>query len=253
MDESATVVPIPVLEKQLSEEPPALADVTNADTRDVPAISVTKPPAPQPVNLPSANDVVPLPSPPDSNRSSVDVDLEAGRGVRRPVNAGIIASKPTATPPDAVLFNNDISPAEQSPTGEEDTDLLPDAAPLEAVLSSSSSIELELEPVSQTVVDVAEPSTSLSPPEEDVPTDSTIRLVNGGSSSGVDSTPFDDAVSDIPVVAVADSSEPSPKKEETHDRAKSSSLSSFKRLGVHFTSGKRKKDSVTGNSVKETL
>lgn len=41
----------------------------------VPAISVTKPPAPLPVALPTPHDIAPLPSPPES-----DDDLEAGRG-----------------------------------------------------------------------------------------------------------------------------------------------------------------------------
>lgn len=248
-------MPIPVFEQQISEESSALADVTNTNTRDVPAISVTKPPAPQPVDLPSVNDVVSLPSPPDSKRSSVDVDLEAGRGVRRPVNDDVITSKPAlrkVTPPKAV-FLNEISSVEFSPTDEEDTNLLAAAAPLEAVPSTSSSAEPELVLVSQTTVDVAESSTSLSPPEEDVPAETTIRLVGGGPSSDVDSPSLADAVSDVPVTAVAEPNESAPQKEETHVKTKTSSLSSFKRLSAHLTSGKRKKDSVAGNSVKEAL
>ncbi|KAH0830342.1 hypothetical protein J3R83DRAFT_1734 [Lanmaoa asiatica] len=260
LDESATVVPIPVFGKQLSEEPSALPDVTNAiNPRDVPAISVTKPPAPQPVNLPSVNDVVSLPSPPDSNRSSVDVDLEAGRGVRRPVSDDVISGKPSVrkgSPPKAVP-HNDISLVEQSPTGDEDTDLLADVTPLEVVLSRSASIEPELALIPQIAVDVAESRASLSSPEEDIPADTTIRLVGGGSSSGVDSTPLDGAeevaISDVAAAAVAESGESFPKKEQTHDKTKSSSLSSFKRLSAHLASGKRKKDTVSSNSVKEAL
>jgi len=242
------VVPIPVFGKQFSEEPSALADVTNTNACDIPAISVTKPPAPQPLNLPSVNDVVP--SPPDSNRSSADVDLEAGRGVRRPVNDNVITSRPSVqkvAPRDAVS-NDDISPAEPSPTGEENTDLL---SPLDAALIPSLSIKLE----QAAADDVAEPRIALSPAREDVPAESTVRLVGGGSSSGVDSTPLDDAeevvISDI--LVVAESSESSSKKEQVRDKTKSSSLSSFKRLSAHLTSGKRKKDSVSRNSVKEAL
>ena len=245
------MVPIPVFGKQLSEEPSALADVANINTRDVPAISVTKPPAPQPVNLPSVTDVVPLPSPPDSNRSSVDVDLEAGRGVRRPVNDNIVTSRPPVskvTPPVAAS-NDDISPVEPSPTGEEDTDLLADATPL--------SPSLPVEPERAAAVNVAESSTALSSAEEDVLADTTIRLVGGGPSFGVDLTALDAAeeviVSDISVAVVAESSESSSKKEHTHDKTKSSGLSSFKRLSAHLASGKRKKDSVGSNSVKEVL
>ncbi|KAG8217270.1 hypothetical protein J3R82DRAFT_5363 [Butyriboletus roseoflavus] len=259
LDEPATVVPIPVFGEQLSEESSTLADVTNANTRDVPVISVVKPPAPQPVNLPSVNDVVPLPSPPDSNRSSVDVDLEAGHGVRRPVNDDLISSKPSVrkiTPPEA-MSHIDISSVQTSPTGEEDTDLLADAAPLETVPSPSSTVDPELALISQVTVGVAEPSTSLSLSEEDVPADTTIRLVGGGSSSGVDSTPLDDTeeavVSGVTVPIVADSSESSFKKEQTHDKTKSSSLSSLKRLSAHLTGGRRKKDTVSNNSVKEAL
>lgn len=241
------MVPIPVFGKQLSEEPSVLADV------GIPAISVTKPPAPQPLNLPSVNDVVPIASPPDSNRPSVDLDLEAGRGLRRPVNDNVITSRPSVqkvTPPSAASSDN-ISPAEPSPTGEEDTDLLADAAPLEAAFSPSLSVKLERSAAD----DVAEPRTTLSLAQEDVLAESTIRLVGGGSSSGVDSIPLDDAeeavISDISVVA--ESSESSSKKEQVRDKTKSSSLSSFKRLSAHLTSGKRKKDSVSSNSVKEAL
>lgn len=249
------MVPIPVFGKQISEEPSSLADDIKVNTHDVPAISVTKPPPPQPVNLPSVNDVVPLPSPPDSNRSSVDVDLEAGRGVRRPVNDDVITSKPPVrkvTPPS----HGDVSPLEPSPVGEEETDLLADAAPLD-VLSPSPSVEPGLAPISQAVVNVTEPSASLPPTEEDLLSDTTVRLVGGGSSSGVDSTGLDDAegavVSDVPVAVVTKSSETSPKKEQTHDNTKSSSLSSFKRLSAHLASGRRKKDSISSNSVKEAL
>lgn len=249
------MVPIPVFGKQLSEEPPALADVTNTNTRDVPAISVTKPPAPQPVNLPSVNDVVPLPSPPDSNRSSIDVDLEAGRGVRRPVNDHVVTSRPSVrrVSPPVAASNDEISPIEPSPTGEEDTDLLADAAPLEAVLSPS----LPVEPERVAAIDVAESSTALSSAAEDVLADTTIRLVGGGPSFGVDLTPPDAAeesvVSDISVAVVAESGESSSKEEQTHDKTKSSSRSPFKRLSAHLTGGKRKKDSVGSNSVKEVL
>ncbi|KAF8558521.1 hypothetical protein OG21DRAFT_1504266 [Imleria badia] len=242
LDESAAVVPIPVFGKELSEEP-------SAPTRDVPAISVSKPPAPQPVNLPSVNDVVPLPSPPDSNRSSVDVDLEAGRGVRRLVNDNVITSKSSVlkvTPLDAT--SND-DPVESSPTGEEDTDLLADAAPLEAALSPSLSITPERAPT----VDATESSTALLPVEAGLPAETTIRLVGSASSSGVGSTLLDGAeeavFSDVPIAVVAELTGSSSK----HDKTKSSSLSSFKRLSAHLASGRRKKDSASSTSVKEAL
>jgi hypothetical protein len=44
----------------------------------LPAISITKPPAPLPVGLPTPQDIAPLPSPPESLH--FDDDLEAGRG-----------------------------------------------------------------------------------------------------------------------------------------------------------------------------
>ncbi|KAG9318208.1 hypothetical protein JVU11DRAFT_288 [Chiua virens] len=213
LDESAAVVQIPVFGKQLEEEPTAFGDVTNTDTRSVPAVSVTNPPAPQPVILPSVIDVVSLPSPPDSNRSSVDVDLEAGRGVRRLVDDVIITSKPVrkVTPPNPVLHNT-ISPPEVSPTGEEDTDLLADAALLGSVRSSPLPIQSESTLISQAVTDVAEPSTSIT---EDILPDTTIRLVCGSSSSSADLTTFDDA-EDVAVeipTTITESTRSSPKEE----------------------------------------
>ena len=247
VNESAAIVPIPVFGQQVSEEPAALADDTKTHTPDVPPILVSKPPAPQPVNLPSADDVVPLPSPPDSKQSSIDVDLEAGRGVRRPVDDDLVATKlpvRKVTPPE-VMSRDDV---DLSPTGEEDTDLLAQPSLLEAVLTPPDIPDLE--PIPQ-AADTIEPSTSLPPAEE-----TTVRLV-GGSSSGADSTTFDNTeeavISDVAAVAVTKPSESPPKKEQPHGTTKSSSLSSFKRLSIHFTGGKRKKDSVSSSSVKETL
>lgn len=55
------------------------ATITPTDLpKNLPAISITKPPAPLPVGLPTPQDIVPLPSPPDSLH--FDDDLEAGRG-----------------------------------------------------------------------------------------------------------------------------------------------------------------------------
>ena len=71
-------VPIPVLaEVEDAEAPPtALGSVTNTPSRPpLPTISITKPPAPLPVSLPTPFDLETLPSRP---LSSFDTDLEAG-------------------------------------------------------------------------------------------------------------------------------------------------------------------------------
>jgi hypothetical protein len=141
------VVPIPVFVDHLSEEPSALADITNVTSHPtVPAISVTKPPAPLPVDLP---DVASLPSPPDSQRSSVDVDLEAGRGVgmQQLPDDDIVIGKSPAQPLTPVTRSveariTDVSLVDDAiashPVAEEVTDLLADSIPLEAVPPSLS-------------------------------------------------------------------------------------------------------------------
>ncbi|KIJ17142.1 hypothetical protein PAXINDRAFT_130732 [Paxillus involutus ATCC 200175] len=263
LDESPAVVPIPVFVDHLSEEPSALADITNVTSHPtVPAISVTKPPAPLPVDLP---DVASLPSPPDSQRSSVDVDLEAGRGVgmQQLPDDDIVIGKSPAQPLTPVTRSveariTDVSLVDDAiasyPAVEEVTDLLADSIPLEAVppITLSTPTKPEPEPTSQETAEPGEPSLPSQPSEEGVLTQ-TVRLVGGGGSSGAeDLTPAvedteDVVVAEVPPVTSAESNGSPPKKGKTHDKGKSTSLSSLKRFSANLAGGKRKKDTVSNN------
>lgn len=80
---------------------PALGNVTNTGARkpppNLPTISITKPPAPMPVSLPTPRDIVALPSPPDSNHS-FDQDLESGRrGARSRDQSADFVSPPSSS------------------------------------------------------------------------------------------------------------------------------------------------------------
>ncbi|KIK81351.1 hypothetical protein PAXRUDRAFT_93275, partial [Paxillus rubicundulus Ve08.2h10] len=192
-DESAVVVPIPVFVDQISEEPSALADITNVTSRPtVPAISVTKPPTPLPVDLPGATDVASLPSPPDSNRSSVDVDLEAGHGVKLQhlPDDDIATGKSPAQPLTQVARSLEVRIADISlvddatvshPVAEEVPDLLADSTPLEAVpaINLSTPTKPGPEPTSQGTAELGE-SNFTSQPYEDGPLTQSVRLVGGG-------------------------------------------------------------------------
>lgn len=84
--------------------PTALSNVTNAEPRlPLPTISVTKPPVPLPVDLPTPHDIVTLPSPPDSIHSSFEDDLEAGHGagmreVSREQETVLVSSRRSTNP-----------------------------------------------------------------------------------------------------------------------------------------------------------
>ncbi|KAG2752088.1 hypothetical protein P692DRAFT_20799141 [Suillus brevipes Sb2] len=258
--DSDAIVPIPVFtDLKLTEEP---ADVIPQPP--VPAISITKPPAPLPVDLPTVNDVVSLPSPPDSQRSSNE-DLEAGRGLgMRTIPTDVVIAKvpPRPSPPtkvetfvDQVISTADDVHIETPPPSVENvTDLLADSAPamdavpLQPLTPTNAVVELEASGSSDDIV-------TSRPSQEDAQEPSTtIRLVGGGGASGiVDTNLADDAVSDpaANVISVA-SSQPGgspPKKDKIHEKSKSS-LSSLKKI-ANIGEGKRKKDS--SSSIKETI
>ncbi|KAG1836641.1 hypothetical protein DFJ58DRAFT_690790 [Suillus subalutaceus] len=260
LTDSDAIVPIPVFtDLKPTEEP---TDVIPQPP--VPAISITKPPAPLPVDLPTPNDVVSLPSPPDSLRSSNE-DLEAGRGLGMraiPTDVAIIKVPPRHSPPAKVetLVEQVISTADSvhietpPPSVENVTDLLADSAPaMDAVPlepSTPTNVVIELEAPGS-----SEPIVTSRPSQEDAQEISTtIRLIGGGGSSGiVDTNPTDDAVSDpaANVMSVTSSGQGSspPKKEKIHEKSKSS-LSSLKKI-ANIGEGKRKKDS--SSSMKETI
>ncbi|KAG2120038.1 hypothetical protein DEU56DRAFT_836068 [Suillus clintonianus] len=257
--DSDAVVPIPVFtDLKLTEE---TTDIIPQPP--VPVISITKPPAPLPVGLPTANDVVSLPSPPDSQRSSNE-DLEAGRGPGMraiPEDVVIVKVPPRHSPRAKVetLVGQVISTAddvhiETPPSSVESvTDLLADSAP------AMDAVPLQPSTPTIAVVEIeasgsSEPVPTLRPSQEDTQEPSTtIRLVGGGGSSGiVDTKPADD-VSDpaadvISVISSGTGGSPS-KKDKIHEKSKSS-ISSLKKI-VNIGEGKRKKDS--SSSIKETI
>ncbi|KAH8116913.1 hypothetical protein DFH11DRAFT_1578152 [Phellopilus nigrolimitatus] len=141
---SSAEVPIPVLgdrdESNLATPTAALTNVTNRMATDsptekaLPTISVTKPPAPLPVNLPSPQDFQ-SPSPTDSRGTSFDeTDLESGRQlsldeVEHPLSGATVSVKSSSpTTPTARRPNESIStvkeatlvqiPLDDSPSGE---------------------------------------------------------------------------------------------------------------------------------------
>jgi hypothetical protein len=105
---SSAEVPIPVLAESSDAEPSnATTSVNGASTSNttpVPIISVTKPPAPRPVDLPSPGDFH-SPSPTDSRATSFDADLEQGRKlsldeVEHPLSgASVVVKPPSPTTP----------------------------------------------------------------------------------------------------------------------------------------------------------
>ena len=83
--ESGAEVPIPVIAENEPIVPPPKASSSHASrpsqanhVQTIPTISISKPPAPRPVDLPTENDIS---SPPESIHSVHDDDLEAGRGL----------------------------------------------------------------------------------------------------------------------------------------------------------------------------
>lgn len=123
-------VPIPVLASPEGESTPTAAltnytkripDIPDSEniTPTVPTISVTKPPAPKPVNLPSLNDFS-SPSPTDSRATSFDADLEQGGKlsldeVEHPLSGAPVAVKPqsSAAPPTSRRPSDHTTPVKE--------------------------------------------------------------------------------------------------------------------------------------------
>ncbi|EGN96207.1 hypothetical protein SERLA73DRAFT_170616 [Serpula lacrymans var. lacrymans S7.3] len=256
----------------------------------VPAISVTKPPAPLPVGLPTVNDVVPLPSPPDSTHSSIDVDLEAGRSMREVPRQTLVAaaSRKRNPNPDAKVENNaptlislptspDTLPSDASGLSSppvaplaDITDLLVDPVPSSStplVGTPSPILQSESKLITPTSTGEVIPSESVDPPQHFIlesqsdmlahETDATIRLVGGGGSSGlVDEEVLAEDATPPPQAEVTSTTPPaveeSPsKKDKKHDKNKSSLSSGLKKIGQLGGGGKRKKSS--GGSIKEVV
>ena len=253
-------MPIPVLtsESEETQANPATEDIT------IPTISVTKPPAPMPVDLPTEHDIVPVESP--YTRGDREQDLEAGEGmmmqeIEHKVEV-VTASRtpPPLTPPmlanselteDAVLVPLPDRGESPSPTSSVehvgDVDLLSDEGvvlpPPVPAKPSDYGHPPPSEPSPEELIRGPEDS------EEDASPENTIRLVGGGGMQGsaeettVEEQPEPEEVDDLvevePVEPVkpVPSTDPKKAKKGKHKKEKSSVS---KMLG-----GKRKKGSAS--------
>ena len=210
-------IPVPVAS--------ALDNVTNKSRlhpSSLPTISVTKPPAPLPVELPTPHDIEALPSPLHSNHPSFN-DLESGRSrgmreISREQDAGLVSSsrrQPQSQLPTRHANANASSsslatsvPLPLSPLANPSTELAQRLSPSPDIpdLLVDSAPALETTPIN--------PSSPLTPPLKDIPAmepehlvdpsdivnsedalepvvegevdpDVTIRLVGGGGTAGI--------------------------------------------------------------------
>ena len=234
-----------------------------------PTITITKPPVPQPVSVPTVHDIVALPSPPDSTHSSLDggdraEDLESGRRMRQVSHSPpVITRKPSRSSAPANTTEStakaDDSPAlvpvtsrsnaqlPSSSTGSDIANLLDDAAPpmdsipIEPSSPTFSMVEVarkETPDAPDTLVDAGDSSTAVTQKEDPETTVSGIRLVGGGGTAGI-AKETDDGAESVRSVTSNDST-------VKKDGFKKFS-SGFKKI---VAGGKRKKDS--SSSIKET-
>ncbi|KAG7086579.1 hypothetical protein E1B28_002525 [Marasmius oreades] len=189
---AAAEVAIPVLADtdDVERKPSSSHLETKRSPSELPTISITKPPLPIPIELPTPREIGGLPSPPDSRHSSFDEDLEAGRRSAREhtphtVQRSQAASSPSgqsSTSPEQARANANVA-------GQED--LLADAEPLtdptpviqaSPLLSSHTDAQVMAEPE---LIEVGSLSVDEDKSQHDLDPDLTIRLVGGGGSSGI--------------------------------------------------------------------
>lgn len=254
-------MPIPVLTSE-SEE---IQTNATAEGTPIPTISVTKPPAPLPVDLPTEHDIVPVD--PVYTRGDRERDLEAGEGmmmqeIEHKVEIVTVSRTPSPrTSP--MLANSDLT---------EDAVLVP--LPDQGESSSRSSVEhigdvdllSDEGVVLQSTTSTGESpehkhsehehSSSVSSPEqliknsesseEGAPPDNTIRLVGGGGTQGkaeetaqeiLPETKEDNDLVEIQSVKSVTSIDSKKAKKAKHKKQKSSV--------TKILVGKRKKDSAS--------
>ncbi|KAF8232286.1 hypothetical protein L208DRAFT_937837 [Tricholoma matsutake] len=287
--EISTEVNVPVV-ADVNEPTPisavstTLSSVTITGNRparlDLAAVPGTRLPAPLPLELPTAHDIIPSPSPPDSinssYHSSFEVDLESGRGRGRGMlevsrdngklvsSAGRSQALPPTPPGDTAVVpvSHSLPSVESSGEAQAPTidlpDLLTDSAPvMDTKLIdpySPSSVHsqhpvLQLEPAA----DAASAPSEEAPAESvvaasaiEVDSDTTVRLVGGGGTAGTTPAIEEELpqTDDTDIASITSGSEIK-KGQKTHKKTKSS-LASLKKLG--HLSGMRKRDS--NNSIK---
>ncbi|KAF9009460.1 hypothetical protein BDQ17DRAFT_1274370 [Cyathus striatus] len=297
--ESAAEIPIPVLADAVEHIPPPTATALNTHRslaskskppHNLPTISVSRPPAPLPVELPTPRDIAP-----SSSLPSFEEDLETGMrevsheeaslvSASAPRRAQTIAREISESSESAIPASSSavdvplVAAAPASPTDPLSgtmtsttltviPDLLADSAPAlgTAPIEPSPSPKVEVSAIEQLLV----PSTSQEIPvvaqeeeEQDLDPDATIRLVGGGGLSGVvvpepehepeAETPAANGKKDSDTQSLASiTSDTSTKKSEKGHKKTKSGLAGLKKLGLG-----RKRDS-TGSvksvkGVKET-
>ena len=252
--------PDPVSENHIptsKESTERVLSPTVAKSSNLPTISVTKVPAPLPVRLPTARDIVSLPSPPPSQNPSLE-DLESGRvdGMREVAeDVGLFTSTrktgkaksshhldgsdPTAsaipTSP-SPLISPTTSPAVTSATFQPNFPAVPD---LLADLPSIGKETIEPSPLEDPLLN---PDTS----RDNLLVETTIRLVGGGgqahaaeipvASSLEEEQPPSESTKDADVVTISPSeveaeTKPDEKSQEKSHKKSKSSLASLKKLG----------------------
>lgn len=278
LDGSAADVAIPVLAdvddvETVVTTPTAKTNPTTITRKvhpNLPTISITKPPVPLPVELPTPRDIVALPSPPDSRHSSFDEDLESGRARGLPELPEEEVSVPRHISP---LSSSSAMTSPPSPPPEDlmaDSDSVLETTPIiqDAELPSSSpylvnAAEPQHEP--ESVIDTPSDNTLVQTEdveeatmEDPIDPDVTIRLVGGGGSSGGiaeltadEEVTLDGTDADADVASLASTNSVTSEvnngttKAKKHKKTKSG-LAGLKKLGLG-----KKKSSVS--SVKEAM
>ena len=197
---SGAEVPIPVLTSE-SEE---IQENSTAEGTPIPTISVTKPPAPLPVDLPTEHDIVHVD--PVYTRGDRERDLEAGEGMMmqeiEPKVEVVTVSRTPSPRTSPMLANSEFTedavlvplpdqgePSSPRSSGEHvgDVDLLSDEGvviqPTTSTGESSEHKHSEHEhPPSDSLPEELIKGSQSN--EEGVPPDNTIRLVGGGGTQG---------------------------------------------------------------------
>ncbi|KIM87524.1 hypothetical protein PILCRDRAFT_280159 [Piloderma croceum F 1598] len=267
-DNFATEVIMPVVDEEDEEDyttAPSTHDITSTP---LPTINITKPPTPLPITIPTAHDMVSLPSPPDSTNSSLDLDvgdLELGRGIgmrqipnpliptpkksqksqlpTAKVEAKTSASAGPTLIPLPVSLPNSEKPLTSATS--DITDLLDDPAPamenvlIEPASPSPSRATFSLVPIRKET-EMALDALVASGSAISTDPDTTIRLVGGGGTAGtVDNDsppPNEDLAVEAASVASGTSNDSVPTaeagKQAKHKKSISSGLKKIGKLGT---------------------
>ena len=240
-------IPIPILND--STEHVLSPTVAKSSPSKLPTISVTKAPAPLPVRLPTASDIVSLPSPPPSQNPSLE-DLESGRinGMREVAeDVGLVTStRKTGKAKSPLHLDSSDATASAIPTSPPpliSTATPPAVTPNFPVLPDYLP-RMGKEPIEPSPLALEDPQLNPDTSRVDLLVEPTIRLVGGSgqvcvaeipvASSLKEEQPPLEATNDADVAAVnpteTEAEAGSKPAEKSHKKSKSS-LASLKKLG----------------------